>query len=850
MRKVTDIALGIAVSASFLVAGCCGDPPLWLELDLLVLEEESVEYDLTEWLLSPEEGLDFEASADDTGLIAYAEGDLLMLQVQPGWEGIAEVALVARNDCGDSDEAVLEVQVGEVVGDDDDDDDDDDDTVDPFIDPCGVTFVYHEQGNPDSVAVAGTFNNWSAETHLMEDDGGGDWSLFIDAEELGPGTYPYKFVEISGGSEAWTCDPRAGLIHCEAGYKEPDDFSWAQSCGLGNDSCNSMVVVTDPDMPRLTVESLTTDTEGGTLTADVDFRAGCSGDEAASWSATLDGETIDAWDGDGFTLDLTGLALGRHTVRLDAQDAAGRDAEQVYIPMWVEDNDGWASGLMYYAFMDRVVNGDASLDTSEGASYELASYMGGDFQGLIDSLPYLDDMGVNVIWISNPQDNAEGDWGGDCGSYSAYHGYWPDDPYATEEHFGDAATLHALVEASHARGMRVVMDWVCNHVHQDHPYYQDHPDDWFNEPIMCKVGEDYSNFDLIPETCWFAEYLPDIKFYDAEVLDRMIEDAIWWAKEYDLDGFRVDGAKHVPHSVVWNVTTRIEQEIEHQYAGGTHEFYTVGETFTPDRQLIASYMGDHELDAQFDFPLYYTIRSAFIDDSASLPDLGSSMQASNDAYGGALMGTFLGNHDVSRFTSYAAAGGWADSAESACMVAEPVTDAWWNDRLELAWTYLLTQPGVPLIYYGDEIGMPGYRDPDNRHPLWWYSSALGTGAGSFGLSDFAGGLYNGSMEPIVWHLAALGQARRAHPALSTGNESSWWEDTDTYAYARVNGDDQVLVILHRHWEDTTLNNGLSFAGLDGDATYTDVLTGETFVASGDAISIPVWGNSSRVLVRD
>jgi neopullulanase len=825
------------------VAGCCGDPPEWLQFDPIELEEGEGSLELLDWISDDRGDLEFEADSDESGLIAWVEGSTLMLQAQPEWEGTAWVTLITRDQCDQEADTDVQVIVGEPG------DDDDDDTVDPFVDPCGVTLVYEAQTDPETVAVAGPFNDWSTESHPMEEKHSGEWEIYIPGDEFEPGAYPYKFVELDGAYEAWNCDPRSGLIHCDEGYKAPDDTTWTQDCTVGEDSCNSMFVVRDFDQPRLVVDELDIDHEAGDVTAQVTFRAGCAGDEAASWSATLDGAAVDdAWTGDGFEVALTGLAEGRHTIRLDVEDGAGRAAEQVFVPLWVEPASGWDRGVMYYAFMDRFANGDTGIDTSEGASVELAGYMGGDLWGLVDALPYLEDLGVNIIWISNPQDNAEGAWAGDCGTYSGYHGYWPDDPYAVEEHYGGDAALRALVDGAHGRSMRVVMDWVCNHVHQDHPYYQQHPD-WFNEPVMCRVGEDYSNFDLIPETCWFAEYLPDIRFYEPEVLDVMVEDAIWWAREYDLDGFRVDGAKHVPHSVIWNVTTRIDQAIEHGAAGGSTEFYTVGETFTFDRNLIVAYVNEHELDAQFDFPLYGTVRAAFVDDSATLTDLDASMAASNDAYGGALMSTFLGNHDVSRFTSYGQEGGWADSLDSSCFVADVIGDTWWYSRLNLAWTYLLTQPGIPLIYYGDEIGMPGYHDPDNRHPLDWYSSALAGGTGGeFTVADLAAGLYHPEMEQVLWHLADLGSARAEHPAFWSGDETQWWADADTLAYGRVAGDDAVLVILHRGWWETTLENGLTFAGLDGEATYTDILTGETFQASGDWISVPMAGNSARVLV--
>ncbi len=725
-----------------------------------------------------------------------------------------------------------------------------------FVDPCAVTFTYEAQGSPTGVSVAGDFNGWDASAHPLELESRGVWSVVIPREEIPPGTYAYKFVEHSGSDQAWTCDPNAGLIQCDDGYRDPSDTSWTHTCGLNVESCNSLIVVDDFDRPRLTVESLAISAEAGTVSASVGWAAGCAGDALGEAVATLDGEPLDGtWETDGVEISLDTLSPGRHTLRLNASDTAGRAAEEAYIPFWLEDEGALEGGLMYYAFLDRLVDGDGSRNTSEGASCELASYMGGDFQGLIDALPYLEDLGVTVIWISNPQDNSEGAYGGDCGSYSGYHGYWPDMPYAVEEHFGSETTLKDLVDRAHDRDMRVVMDWVANHVHDSHPYVAEHPD-WFNQDaIPCKEsdgngGWDYSNFDEYPEVCWFAGYLPDFNYYEPEPLSAVVEEALWWVREFDLDGFRVDGAKHVPHSLVWNLTTRLDQEVEHSYAGGDQDFYTVGETFSTSSDWIAAYVNDNELDAQFDFPHYFALRSAFIDDSASLPDLAANLQSSKDVYGDAVMSTFLGNHDVARFVSEATAGSWANSDESSCYIADVVDEDWWLGRLNLAWTWLLTHPGLPLVYYGDELGMPGYRDPDNRHPLWWYSSAINGGSGGeFDLAAMSDGLYHPTQGKVLWHLAALGQARLDHSALWRGFESTWWSESDIYAYARVDGDDEALVIINRGWEDRTLENSVSYANLDTDATFEDVLTGETFSTSGDFLSVWVPGNGSRVLVK-
>ena len=138
----------------------------------------------------------------------------------------------------------------------------------------------------------------------------------------------------------------------------------------------------------------------------------------------------------------------------------------------------------------------------------------------------------------------------------------------------------------------------------------------------------------------------------------MVDEAIAFVKKYEIDGFRVDAVKHMPHSLQYNLQSRIRAEIEHRDAGGDEDFYTVGETFTPDRNLIVSYVNSQELDGQFDFPLYWAVVSAFARDEIGLSNgdgsLASVVSASDAAWAGAPMSIFLGNHDVWRFIGQAA----------------------------------------------------------------------------------------------------------------------------------------------------------------------------------------------------
>ncbi|MEQ1502600.1 MAG: alpha-amylase family glycosyl hydrolase [Myxococcota bacterium] len=803
------------------VAGCCGrEAPAWIPVDpIAIAPGSSADLDLAALVTDDKPATLTFGVSSDPAVIAEISGATLTVTTQPDFDGEAVVELTVEDGCGNVASTALTV------------------TSDGATTPsgstlCEVPITWVSPGSPDAVSVAGAFDDWDVEAHPLAFDGAA-WSTVL---ELAPGLYPYKIVELDqgafGATEAWSCDPSAPFIQCDADYKQPSDVGFAHDCVPGATSCNSLLVVERCDVPALASTAVDVDEAAGT----VHVEASLTG--AATVSATVDGAaTSPAVDGGRITLDASGLAPGRHTVRIHADGDAGSDA--LYVPVWIDDRT-WSDQVLYFAFVDRMSDGDPTLPGPVGATATGGDYAGGDLQGLLDLLPYLEDLGVTALWISNLQDGADDPWPGDCGlTYSGYHAYWPVDPTRIEEHFGDDAAVRAVIDGAHARGMRVVMDLVANHVHQDHPYVAEHPD-WFNPFAACKdsVGGQL-NFDRIPETCWFAEYLPDFDYANPEPVVQTVSDAIGWASTYELDGFRVDAVKHMSHAVTWDLSAAIEREVEH---GDPDRFYTVGETFD-GAERIASYIGPDELDAQFDFPLYYAIRSAFAYRQGDLYGVLQAYDASRASFGDAPMSTFLGNHDVNRFVTDAVTG-WQDPCDGGQIrVAEPPTEAWPYDRLNQAWTFLFTMPGVPLVYYGDELGLPGNPDPDNRQPLSWHAGDL---AGVTTVDQLAAKV-DPNQASVLRHVRALAHARRDHPALRSGGWIEWWRETELIGYARAAGDDHALVIINRSDDPRTLVNGVGFAGLPQGA-YTDVLTAQVFRTSGDSLTVPVDPRGSRVLV--
>ena len=202
----------------------------------------------------------------------------------------------------------------------------------------------------------------------------------------------------------------------------------------------------------------------------------------------------------------------------------------------------------------------------------------------------------------------------------------------------------------------------------------------------------------------------------------MTDNAVWWIETSGADGFRHDAVKHIPNRF-WRTLTRKLRAVDSvRVARGEAPLYQIGETFG-SYDLIASYVTPGQLDAQFNFNLYDTAKYVFLDPDADFAVLDAEMQKTLDVYGpDHVMGNLMDSHDKARFLAYAdgdIARDAPDDKEIGWLTDIRVDDPASYRLAELYLAYLLTTPGVPTIYYGDEIGMTGANDPDNRRPMRW-----------------------------------------------------------------------------------------------------------------------------------
>jgi len=378
------------------------------------------------------------------------------------------------------------------------------------------------------------------------------------------------------------------------------------------------------------------------------------------------------------------------------------------------------SMTMYFLMIDRFMNGNKSNDhpVDNPEILPKANYFGGDIQGIHQKIEdgYFADLGINTIWVSPVTQNPLGAWGlfpEPKTRFSGYHGYWPISNKNVDSRFGTNSEFKELIDYSHKNNMNLLLDYVANHVHKEHPVYQQHPE-WATKLYLPDGTLNTERWDEHRLTTWFDVFLPTLDLSKPEVIEAMTDSALTWLKDYKLDGFRHDATKHIPEEF-WRVLTQKLKKI----TADTAMLYQIGETYG-NRELIGSYINTGQMDGQFDFNVYDDALSAFGKEDVSFTRLAESLHESLKYYGWHnLMGYISGNQDRPRFVSLA--GGdvdWGEDTKKAGWTREiGVGNPSGYKKLMQLHAFNFSIPGIPVIYYGDEIGMPGANDPDNRRMM-------------------------------------------------------------------------------------------------------------------------------------
>ncbi len=422
-----------------------------------------------------------------------------------------------------------------------------------------------------------------------------------------------------------------------------------------------------------------------------------------------------------------------------------------------------SSDVLYLIMTDRFADGEANNNAPGNQRALPRGWHGGDFAGIEKHIDYLKSLGVTAVWTTPVASNA--------GMSDSYHGYAATDLYATDQHFGTLQQYRQLSDALHAQGLKLVIDLVPNHLGVEHPWVLDPPaPDWFHGTLAHHHGAQFDFLKLVdphaPRSAWqyitdgwFTDAMPDLNQENPLVSRYLIQNAIWWVETANLDGIRLDTFPYV-NRAFW-----------HDFHAALHEAFphltTVGEVYDANVEVTSFFAGgvehrgpsgnlDTGLDTPFDFPVYFTLRDVLTHGKPMTALAGVLRQDALYPHPERLV-PFIGNHDTTRF----------------------ITDANGSvPKLKLALGILTTLRGMPQIYSGDEIGMSGGADPDDRH-------------------DFPGGFASDShsaftpegrslkeQDVFAWTSGLLA-LRSAHQALKTGMQQNLFADEDSFAYVRT-----------------------------------------------------------------
>jgi glycosidase len=501
--------------------------------------------------------------------------------------------------------------------------------------------------------------------------------------------------------------------------------------------------------------------------------------------------------------------------------------------------------VIYFLLPDRFANGDPSNDHGGYAPERLKSgfdpsdtdfYHGGDLAGLTQRLDYIQGLGATAVWLApifkNKPVQTHGNYTG-----AAHHGYWITDFTAVDPHFGDEAAMRALVDAAHARGMKVYLDIVANHTadviryrecpdrpceyrsRADYPYTRQggvggrpinegfdgqdfsrltRPDyaytpyvpegeetlkvpAWLNDPIRYhNRGE--STFSGESSLDGDFAGLDDLLTEDPVVVQGMIEVFGGWIDKYGIDGFRIDTARHV-NPEFWQAF--IPAMLERAEARGIPNFHIFGEVYDPDPAVTARFTRIDGYPAVLDFPFQkqaVEVASGKVGTDALAKLFDADTIYAEGADTAAILPTFLGNHDMGRV------GFFVKQANPQAGDAEVMA------RVKLAHALMMFSRGVPTLYYGDEQGFAGAGGYGNSRQDMWdsqtpvYRDATPIGGRQPAYSTDA---------PLYQAIAEMAGIRAAEPALRRGRQlvRAYGDEPGLFALSRLMDNGAEVLVL-------------------------------------------------------
>ncbi len=439
------------------------------------------------------------------------------------------------------------------------------------------------------------------------------------------------------------------------------------------------------------------------------------------------------------------------------------------IPTWVRD------AVFYQIFPDRFYNGDPNSDPPGvrpwGESPSPRSFSGGDLIGITQKLDYLADLGVTALYLT-PIFTAPSN-----------HKYDTVDYFEVDPAFGGNAALRELVDAVHARRMRLILDGVFNHCSDQHPFFRDAIGkgqgsaywDWFTIAGDRVIQAPEPNY-----ACWAGVgAMPEWNHKNPKVVDYLLSVVRHWIREYEIDGWRLDTVEYLPPDFVREIRRAAKEE--------NPDAYVLGEVMG----IAASWFKYEAVDGVMHYKLWEALVRFIAEEKGSAREFAAFVRSLWRSYpekNNYACYTLLGSHDKPRFLTLAKGD---------------------VRKLILAAAFLFSFPGAPAIYYGDEIGLEGGEDPDCRRCFPWDESQ-----------------WNAELRAAFKQLIAI---RRANPVLR-------------YGYPRFQQVRGRFFVLSLHCNADEICLALNASDIEevaqfGETRFVDLMTGE----AGTEFSVPPMG---------
>ena len=469
--------------------------------------------------------------------------------------------------------------------------------------------------------------------------------------------------------------------------------------------------------------------------------------------------------------------------------------------------------VLYLIMPDRFANGDTSNDSVEGMMQtgvdrsKMYFRHGGDLQGIIDNLDYLQDLGVTAIWINPVQENDQ--------PYESYHGYAITDHYTIDKRFGTNELYRQLVSICHEKGIKIIMDIIHNHVGDQHYFIRDLPAlDWihqhdtfwkttYKDQVLMDPYASVYDYGQMADG-WFDNHMPDLNQKHPQLARYLIQNNLWWVEYAGINGYRIDTYAYPDQQFMsdWGKAMqahypRLTLFAETWVHGSPNQSW-----FTSENNALKGF--DSHMPAVTDFQLYYAINEALTVPQGWTEGVSRLYTTLSHDYlykDPNKNVTFLDNHDLDRFFS---------------KIGEH------PEKFKTGINWLLTMRGIPMLYYGTEILMKNFSHPDGLvredFPGGWKDDQV---------SKFVAAGRTKEEQNTYTHIQKLIQLRKQHTALGTGRLTHYIPQKGTYAYFRYDDRDTFMIVANTHDTPTKLSTHRMSQFLENSKQLIDVLNGNS-----------------------